>query len=121
MPAIEPDAKTLKKRLELCLEALRLRKKINATTIRIEAIKAELKIFAKDLGRGFRETDVKLGHVSVSPEKPERFDGDFPVVDVRKWQSLSDSDRKKHLESGLVVIESQWSKPYHGRVDIELY
>ncbi|MCP3398973.1 MULTISPECIES: hypothetical protein [unclassified Bradyrhizobium] len=50
--------------------------------------------------------DTKLGHVSVSPEKPERFDGDFPAVDVRKWQSLPEADRKKHLESGLVVIES---------------
>lgn len=94
MPATEPDAKTLKKRLELCLEALRLRKKISATTTRIEAIKAELKIFAKDLGRGFRETDTKLGHVSVSPEKPERFDGDFPVVDVRKWQGLTADQRQ---------------------------
>ena len=61
MPAIEPDAKTLKKRLELCLEALRLRKKISPTTTRIEGIKAELKIFANDLGRGFREVDTKLG------------------------------------------------------------
>jgi hypothetical protein len=121
MPAIEPDAKTLKKRGELCAELLKLRKKHSPAFDRIEAIKAELKILARDLGRGFRETDPKLGYVSVSPEKPEKFDGDFPMIDVRKLHALPDAQRDKLFADGLITTESKWSKPYYGQVTVELF
>ncbi|MBR0855503.1 hypothetical protein [Bradyrhizobium liaoningense] len=121
MPATELDAKTAKKRDELCAEALKLRKKHKPAFDRLEAIKAELKLIANELGRGFRQTDPKIGHVSVSPEKPERFDGDFPVIDVRKLQALPDAQRQKLYDDGIVATESKWSKPYYGQVTIELY
>ena len=121
MPAVEPSAKHLEKRSVLSIELLKLRKKHAPMFDRIEQIKAELKILAGELGRGFRETDPKLGYVSVSGEKPERFDGDFPIVDVRKLQALPEKDRQALFDSGVIVTESKWSKPYHGRVDVELF
>lgn len=68
MPAIGLDAKTVKRRDELCAEALKLRKKHKPAFDRLKAIKAELKLIANELGRGFRQTDAKIGHVS-SPRR----------------------------------------------------
>lgn len=121
MSATTSDAKTLKERLALCIELLTLRHDNAKVFERMEQIKGKLKAMAKELGRSFREEDTDLGHVSVSPPKPEEHKGDFYVVDVRKWQELSDADRKTHLKSGLIKVQSEWSRPYHGQVTIETY
>lgn len=121
MPAVEPNAKHLEKRGLLAAELLKLRKKHAPTFERIEQINTELKQLAGELGRGFRETDPKLGYVSVSGEKPEKFDGDFPVVDVRKLQALSAKERQALYDSGIITTESRWSKAYYGQVRVELF
>jgi hypothetical protein len=121
MPAITPDAKTLKRRADLCGELLGIHYDNDKVFKRIEAIKAELQQMANELDRSFKETDVKLGHVSVSPSKGEEFKGDFPVVDVRKYQALTEAKRKNLLEAGIIKIESEWSRPYNGRVSVEIY
>ena len=121
MPDVEPTPKHLEKRNALSIELLKLRKKHAPTFERIEQIGTELKQLAGELGRGFRETDPKLGYVSVSGEKPEKFDGDFPVVDVRRLQGLSEKERQALYDSGVITTESKWSKPYYGQVRVELF
>jgi hypothetical protein len=121
MTGLEPSSKHLERRNALSIELLKLRKKHAPTFERIEQINTELKQLAGELGRSFRETDPKLGYVSVSGEKPERFDGDFPVVDVRKLQAMSDKERQALYESGVITTESKWSKPYYGQVRVELF
>jgi hypothetical protein len=59
--------------------------------------------------------------MSVSGEKSEKFNGDFPVVDVRKLQALSDAQRLKLYDDGLIVTQSEWSKPYYGQVTVTLF
>lgn len=105
MPVVESDAKTLKERTDLCLELPLHRKKHAKDFDRMDAIKERLKTMATLLGIGFKEVDQKLGKVSVCGEKPEKFNGDFPVVDVRKLQALSDAQRLKLYDDGLIVTQ----------------
>jgi hypothetical protein len=116
-----PDDKALKHRAALCLELLNLRHDNAKAFDRIEAIKTELKAMATDLGRGFRETEVELGYVSVSPARGEQFGGDFPIVNVRAWQALTPTRRQKLVDDGLIGIESVWSKPFYGSVTVEVF
>src|SRR5258708_40284954 len=101
MPAFARKAKPPTRR-ELCEELLDIRRDpVVATAIdRMEAIKSELKDFAKREGK-FRETFVGIGYVSASPATPEETIGEAPVLVVSAWQALKDARRDKLIADGL--------------------
>jgi hypothetical protein len=119
MPAFaaKPKAPT---RAELCRELLELRSDHAVVLDRMEAIKTELKAIAGTEGK-FRETFVDLGYVSVSPEAPPKFKGDFPVLIVDAWKALKRAKQEKLLADGLVTIEATYSGQYYGQVTVKLH
>lgn len=116
----DPLADALKQRAKLCDELLGIHTGNNEIFGRIDAIKTELKALAGVCG-GFRETRVGIGYVSVSPESPKSFKGDFPMVNVAAWQALRPKKREKMLADGFVEIESRWSKAYYGQVTVKTF
>lgn len=119
-PAIAKIKAKAPTRLELCRELLQLRIDNGAALTRMDAIKTELKAIAGTEGK-FRETIVGVGYVSVSPESPPKFKGDFPIVDVEAWKALKPARQEKLLEDGIVKIESQYSGAYYGAVTVKLH
>ena len=107
-------------RLDLCRELLEIERDNAATFIRIDSIKAELKLRAASEGK-FREVIAGLGHVSVSPARPEETIGHAPVVVVTAWEGLKPARQAKLLEDGLVKIEPIIKGAYYGRVDVKLH
>jgi hypothetical protein len=107
-------------RQALCRELLEIQSTNSDIFRRIEAIKASLKKYAETDGK-FRETFVDLGHVSVSPAKPEEVIGQGPVLQVLAWNDLTESRRDKLLEQGLVSIENIVKGASYGQVRVKLH
>jgi hypothetical protein len=116
----DPLAEAVKQRAKLCDELLGIHTDNKEIFDRIEAIKTELKALAGVCGN-FRETRVGIGYVSVSPESPKSFKGDFPMVNIVQWQALKPKRREKFLADGFVEIESRWSKAYYGQVTVKTF
>lgn len=118
---VQVEKKVLKKRLELCEELIGIHKKNEAVFARVDAIKAELKTIATDAGANFKETIPGKGTVQVAGEKDGSFKGDFPVLQVEAWKGLKPAQQTKLLETGVVLIESQYSGKYYGAVTVKLF
>ena len=106
-------------RLDLCRELLEIERDHAAVFTRIEAIKAELKLRAHSDGK-FREVIAGLGHVSVSPARPEETIGHAPIVVVAAWEGLKPARQEKLIADGVVRIEPIIKGAYYGRVDVKL-
>lgn len=110
-----------KSRLKLVRELLQLRKDNEAIYKREEELKADLKAIAGGLGENFKETIPGLGSVSVAPPKDKQFKGTMPEVVGLKWTALTDAQRKKYLEGGVIAEVEQWSGAYYGAVTVKLF
>lgn len=104
----------------LCRELLAIQSTNAGIFSHIEAIKASLKKYADEDGK-FRETFVGLGHVSVSPAKPEETIGEAPVIQIDAWNDLTDTRKDKLLEQGLVAIEPIVKGAAYGQVRVKLH
>lgn len=116
----KPDAKALAARAKLCRERVDLERKLKPDNDRIEAIDAELKKLATDLGHTFDELFPGNGTINVAPAHEAEFKGNVPQIQTEAWLALKQAERKAHEKTGLVKIVGQWGKKSGGRVTVKL-
>jgi len=86
----------------------------------MDSLKATLIAEAAKDGESFKEFFDKVGRVSVSAPAPARCTGMLYVVDQEKFAALTDGQKKKLKEDGLIVEEAQWKREYSGRCDVKV-
>jgi hypothetical protein len=115
-----PDAKQIAARKKLCEERVDLERKLKPDNDRIDAIDAELKRLATELGHTFDELLPGKGTINVAPAHEAEFKGNVPQIQTEAWQALKATERKAHEKSGLVKVVEQWGKKSGGRVTVKL-
>jgi hypothetical protein len=103
----------------LCEELL----KLLATHADADAREKEIKVLLiKDAGEeNFKELVDKWGTVSVSAAKPKRCTGTAPELVVDVFLGMTEIQRTKLTDKGIVKIAEQWKDAYSGRVTPTLF
>ena len=120
-PRLAPSKSDLQKRQSLCDELVGIHKKHAATFDRVDAIKSELKQLATDAGESFKISIAGKGEVNVSGSKKGAYKGDLPILQSDAWLGLTEKQREKHIETGLIKIEAQFGGDYYGAVKVKLF
>jgi hypothetical protein len=108
-------------RRSLCQELLGLRRRYATVFLQIDDLKATLVKLATDADDGsFREI-FDHGQVTVAGCKPRQFKGHMPIVDVKTYDALSASRRKKLEDEGIIRVTAQFSGEFYGRCSVKLF
>jgi hypothetical protein len=103
----------------LCLELLKLRATHADAFAREKEIKAAL---IKDAGEeNFKEVIDRLGVVKVSAPKEARCTGTAPEIVVEAFLGMTEAQRAKLTDKGIVKIAEKWTGKYYGSVTAELF
>jgi hypothetical protein len=103
----------------LCEELLKLRSEHADAFAREKEIKA---LLIKDAGtENFKEVVDKLGVVKVSAPKEQRCTGTAPELVIDAFLGMTELQRDKLTEKGVVKIAEQWTGKYYGSVTAELF
>jgi hypothetical protein len=108
-------------RRALCEELLTLRKKHADAFAREKEIKSALTASAGEAQENFKIAIDKLGVVKVSAPKDARCTGTAPEIVVEAFLALTEKERGKLTERGVVKIAEQWTGKYYGSVTAELF
>lgn len=103
---------------KLCTELAKIEAKAAPLDIRRKEIKTEL--LAKH-AENFKVTLPGLGVVKLSAKKDKRCTGTAPELVVESFLRLTDKQRERMQEQGIVKIAEQWSGAYYGSVTVELF
>lgn len=87
----------------------------------MDGLKASLIANAQKAGDGFRELFEGKGQISVACPKAKEFRGDLPEVDPVAFHALPDAKRQKLIDDGVIKLVPNWSRDFHGRVEIKLF
>jgi hypothetical protein len=88
---------------------------------RIDDIKSQLKQAATDKGENLKLEFTGLGQVKVSRARGKELKGIAPEVKAEVFLGLTEKQRKKLIDDGVIVMAEQWSNPYYGAVTVELF
>lgn len=114
--AKKPDKRSL------CEKLLVLRLKHADVFSAIDSLKAELIVVAGDCGEGsFREVFPGKGQITVAAPKAKEFKGDLPEIDPAAFHALSGAKRQKLIDDGVVKLVPNWTRDFHGRVDVKTF
>lgn len=115
------NAGAAKQRTKFADELLGIHRKLAKDFERMGVLEVELKVLATDAGESFTELFPKRGQVAVAPGHRAEFKGDVPVIQTEAWAALKPAERKRLLQSGLIVVEPQWGKASSGRVTVKVF
>jgi hypothetical protein len=103
----------------LCEELLKLRSKHADVYAREKELKTLLITDAD--GENFKEVVEKLGTVKVSAPKDARLTGTEPQLVVETFLGMTETQRAKLTDKGVVKIAEKWTGKYYGSVTAELF
>ena len=110
---------TATSRRKLCEELLKLRVKHADVYAREKELKT---LLIKDAGEdNFKEVVDKLGAVKVSAPKEARLTGTEPQLVVETFLGMTETQREKLTEKGVVKIAEKWTGKYYGSVAVDLF
>jgi hypothetical protein len=72
-------------------------------------------------GTSHRDTFTDLGMITVAGYTDPEEKRAEPEVDVRRWDGLTDEQRKAELARGLIKLKTPTARANYGKVDIELF
>jgi hypothetical protein len=78
-------------------------------------------ILLSDADGNFKEVVDGIGVVKVSAPKPERCTGTAPEIVVEAFLGMTELQRDRLTEKGIVKIAEQWTGKYYGSVTVELF
>jgi hypothetical protein len=106
---------TVREKLAKRLLDLRIK---NAKVYKEDAsLRASLIAEAEKLGEKFKFFEANSGSVSVSPPKDSK--GLVAIVDQQKFLALTDAQRAKLTDGGLITLEP--TRAYSGAVTVKLF
>jgi hypothetical protein len=94
--------------------------KHDALFTEIDSLKATLIAEAAKDGESFKEFFDKVGKVSVSAPAPARCTGTEYVVDQSKFLELTDAQKKKLTDDGLIEQKEVRKREYSGRCEVKV-
>jgi hypothetical protein len=88
---------------------------------RIDDIKSQLKQAAGEKGENLKLEFTGLGQVKVSRPRGKELKGIAPEVKAEVFLGLTEKQRNRLIDDGVIVMAEQWSSAYYGAVTVELF
>lgn len=120
--AKKPDeSKALAERRSIAEELLGIEQRHAPLFSRMKGLKKSLIAIATAGGENFQELFGKIGVVRVNRAKPSEVKGEVPDLDAAAFLALTDRDRQRLIDKGVVKMVESKTGAYYGGVTVDLF